>query len=186
MQRDRKFKTYKNRGCPLYDLLVKVYSGSSATGQFGNASTAPPATSSEERHIERQYREGEESVDRGKRPLVDSDDSSPALKRKKKVKSKDNAEKMMERWSQSLDARTTRDEAITKNYENSTAESSKKRNERPEATIEQVVEAVEALGDIPAEAFNRASFHFWKYTARRFFLSLNTTRRRQWLLGLKD
>ncbi|KAF1002787.1 hypothetical protein AG4045_004901 [Apium graveolens] len=51
-KRDKIFKTFKKKGCKIYPLLNIVFSSSTATGAFHNASSAIPQTSEEEQAIE--------------------------------------------------------------------------------------------------------------------------------------
>ncbi|KAL2519058.1 Myb DNA-bind 3 domain-containing protein [Abeliophyllum distichum] len=73
------YKIFKREGCKHYHILGEIFSGTTATGGLGNASTQLPANSEEERHLEDDFLNGGRACERRrKEPKINKSDKLEA------------------------------------------------------------------------------------------------------------
>ncbi|KAL2497023.1 Uncharacterized protein Adt_22573 [Abeliophyllum distichum] len=77
------YKTFKREGCKQYHLLGEIFSGTTATGGLGNASTQLPANSKEERQLEDNFLN--EGVHVHVETLDDEVDEVPKTRRREEI-----------------------------------------------------------------------------------------------------
>ncbi|GJZ51891.1 hypothetical protein Tco_0606406 [Tanacetum coccineum] len=106
------------RVAKLYSLMSLVFSKSTASGSFHNASTYGPQNSEEERRIESEYLGGSEAGDcaesDSKKRKLEGDMENPGMRRMKTSSGKYDA--FMDVWTQALVAKTERDLAKAEKY----------------------------------------------------------------------
>ncbi|KAL6543350.1 hypothetical protein OROHE_010870 [Orobanche hederae] len=201
-KRDKIFKTFKKKGCKIYPLLNLVFSNSTATGVFHNASNAVPQTSEEEHAIEQEYfggveghgdnvggyevggGQGSQSERKGKRNSDDlENDYIPGQRRaKKKNSASDKYDFFMQVWEQSLNAKKERDLARAERYKLQKGEATNLQCD--EYSIDKCMDALNNLSEVTTTSFNKTLQFFTNSDWRRMFLLMNDERKKGWLADL--
>ncbi|CAI9296120.1 unnamed protein product [Lactuca saligna] len=162
-KRDKVFKTFKKKGYKIYPLLSLVFSGSTASGAFHNASTCAPQTSEEERRIEDEYLDvgsvGESVFDGSNR-------------------------KGKHAWSDSMIARKERDLAKAERYMSKYGDTTSLFVE--EYSVGDCMATLEATHGVSCRSYNKALSFFPDINWRKMFLMMFENRRKDWLDSLDE
>ncbi|KAL2456859.1 L10-interacting MYB domain-containing protein [Abeliophyllum distichum] len=118
------YKIFKREGCKHYHILGEIFSGTTATGGLGNASTQLPANSEEERQLEDDFLNG--GVHVHVESLDDEVDEVPKTRRREeigtsgerrrkepKISKSDKLEACMAQWSSTVSLKNEETELRT-------------------------------------------------------------------------
>lgn len=189
-QRGKVFRTFKKKGCKLYPLLTTVFSSSTASGAFHNASTNAPQTSEEEHRLEEEYlgnvsgAEGNGEGDESGIKKRKSEGDIPGMRRMKKNSGKEKYDVLMDTWSQSMVARKERDLAKAERYKAMSSEVASTRVE--EYSINECMTILEATPGVSRSSYNKALKYFPDPNWRKMFLLMSEDRRKDWLEDLLE
>lgn len=181
----------------MYSLLAVVFSSSTASGVFRNASSSAPQTSEEEQFIEKEYLSGGEfggsevgaetstkADGKGKHVSDVELEYLPGNRRmKKKNSGSDKYNAFMEAWSQSMNARKERDLAKAERYKSQSNNATSSASEK--YTIEDCMDVLNNLPEISTTSYNKALQYFVSVDWRKFFLNMTKDRKLAWLHDLK-
>ncbi|KAK1375166.1 hypothetical protein POM88_031359 [Heracleum sosnowskyi] len=191
-KRDKIFKTFKKKGCKNYSLLNLVFSSSTASGVFRNASSSVPQTPEEEQMIEQEYLGGAEMGENegvggdsggcesskrghlGKRTM-DVEDVTSNRRVKKKNSGSEKCDVLVEVWSQSLAARKEKDLAKAERYKSNSNEAASSVGEK--YSIEECTNVLNSLPGVSSTSYNKALQFFVSLDWRKFFMSMTEERK---------
>ncbi|KAL2541789.1 Myb DNA-bind 3 domain-containing protein [Abeliophyllum distichum] len=118
------YKIFKREGCKHYHILGEIFSGTTATGGLGNASTQLPATSDEERqleddflnrgvhvHVENIDDDADEVPKRSRREDIGT--SGERRRKEPKISKSDKLEACMAQWSSTVSLKNEETELRT-------------------------------------------------------------------------
>ncbi|MED6137504.1 hypothetical protein PIB30_065603, partial [Stylosanthes scabra] len=129
LQKGRFYRQFKKNGFEYnYDILGEIFNNSTATEKLSHASTKEPPTSDEEKQLEEDFLSKGVHVD-SQFVDVDGDDSEEGSRRKKTIRSSserrrkeaknarlDKFESALEKWAESVSARTEVSKAKAEKY----------------------------------------------------------------------
>ncbi|XP_023735060.1 uncharacterized protein LOC111882929 [Lactuca sativa] len=191
-KRDKVFKTFKKKGCKIYPLLSLVFSGSTTSGAFHNASTCAPQTSEEERRIKDEYLDvgsvGESAFDgsnrKGKRKTERDIKGLPVTRREKKSNGNSKYDILLDAWSDSMIARKERDLPKAERYKSKYGHTTSLFVE--EYSVGDCMATLEATQGVSSRSYNKALSFFPDINWRKMFLMMFENRRKDWLDSLDE
>ncbi|KAL2490807.1 Myb DNA-bind 3 domain-containing protein [Abeliophyllum distichum] len=118
------YKTFKREGCKQYHILGEIFSGTTATGGLGNASTQLPTNSKEERELEDDFLNGgvhvhietlDDEVDEVQKTRRREEIGTSGERRRKepKISKSDKLEACMAQWSSTVSLKNEETELRT-------------------------------------------------------------------------
>ncbi|KAK9059148.1 hypothetical protein SSX86_021767 [Deinandra increscens subsp. villosa] len=192
IQQNKAFKTIKKKGCKIYPLLSAVFSKSTASGTFHNASTTAPLTSPQEHRLEDEYLGDADFGDSvggsstGKKRMPDMDiEGQPGSRRAKRSSGKDKIDALMDAWSESMIARKEKDLAKAERYKVKPDEATSFTSD-DEFSISNCMLVLNDTPSVSTKCYNKALQHFHDVTWRKIFLLMPEDRRKGWLDSLDN
>lgn len=188
IKQNKAFSAIKKKGCKIYPLLSTVFSKSTASGTFHNASTTAPLTSPEEHRLEEEFlgdAESEGGSCGGKKHQLDMDiEGMPGTRRARRSSEKDKLDSFLDIWSQSMFARKEKDLAKAEKYKATTNEATS--SIREEFSIGDCMAALNAIPSVSKCSYNKAINHFHDVNWRNIFMFMPEDRRKDWLDDLDN
>nr|XP_043639265.1 L10-interacting MYB domain-containing protein-like [Erigeron canadensis] len=193
IQQNKAFASINKKGCKIYPLLSMVFSKSTASGTFHNASTTAPLTSPQEHRLEEEYladvevgdSEGGSSSSKKHKMDLDMDfGGQPGRRRAGRNSEKDRMDSFMDLWSESVAARKEKNLAKAAKYRANPNEATS--SMREESTIDDCMNALNAIPSVSRSSYNKALDYFYDVTWRRMFMLMPDDRKKDWLDDLDN
>lgn len=180
-------KPYRKKGLEQYHILGEIFNTSTATSQMHFSLSQFSPTSEDEHELRENLLNSAVNVDIGKD--VDLTDLATECQREKRVRCSVNQsfESFPKLWDKMENYLAICSEVMSQKLEKTKEKnrnSSSKNMTTEMFSIQQCIDAVEAMGDVDTNTFNKLMDKIVHLEWRKVFLGMNDERKRGWLASL--